>query len=66
MKISDYISVEMLEKYEIHQSPIIFRGWNTREVVDKYWVETVDVISKKVDNLFKMKKINFMTDKEHK
>jgi hypothetical protein len=64
VKVSDNIPVELLEKYNIPQSPIIFRGCETRQEVAKYFVKTVVDIAQKVYKLFKTNTPIIMTADE--
>lgn len=52
MKTSDDVPIELLEKFKILLSPIIFRGCKTREEVAKYFIETVmNIIVRIVDSI---------------
>lgn len=66
VKASDDIPVELLEEYEIEQTPIIFRGCKTNENVAKQFIETVVEIARKVDKLLRTNTPIIITDEEER
>jgi hypothetical protein len=63
---SEDVPVELLEKFDIPQKPIIFRGCETREDIAKYFVSMVVDIARRVEKLFKTNIPIIMSDEEQR
>lgn len=50
---SDAVIAELLERFNIPWTPVIFRGYEANKEIVKYFVEAVVEIVKKVEDLFK-------------
>ena len=64
VKASDDVPLELLEQYNIPQTPIIFRGCETEEEVAKYFVEAIVEVTRRIEDLLKTNVSINMTEEE--
>jgi hypothetical protein len=64
VKTSDNVPVELLEQFNIPQSPIIYRGGETKEVAAKHFVKVIVEISRKIEELLKTNAPIIMTEEQ--
>ncbi|XP_060863596.1 uncharacterized protein LOC132940166 [Metopolophium dirhodum] len=64
VKASENVPIELLEKYDIPTSPIIYRGSESHQDVAKRFVNEVTEIARRVQDLLKTNKPIIMTEKE--
>lgn len=53
VKVSDNVSVELLEEYEIPTGPVLYRGDDDHKDVAKHFIEAIVGVSRKIENLLK-------------
>jgi hypothetical protein len=66
VKVTDYVSIDLLEKYEIPRMSIIYRGSETRQDVAKWFLEDVVTIGTRVRELLKTNVEIIMSDEENR
>ncbi|XP_025407958.1 uncharacterized protein LOC112681849 [Sipha flava] len=66
VKITENVPIDLLEKFNVLQKPIIFCGNESHQDVAKSFMKEVTEIAKKVDNLLKKNKPIIMTEKEQR
>lgn len=65
VKSSNDVSKELLEKFDIPQSPIIFRGSESSNEVAKQFMETIVEVAKRVEKLLKTNIPIIMSTEQH-
>lgn len=66
VKATENVPIDLLEKFELPQKPIIFRGNESRQDVAKRFVNEVTEIARKVEDLLTTNKPIIMTEEEQR